>query len=443
MFSNSTNFQFSNGNFYNVSGDVNLAVQQRFSVRAPDSGANIGMVDGAAAGHPQRLINGSSSSNQEPVSDPAGDDDLPGFTDTPPSATPHPHAFRDGIYITTPNVNNVFHTSDIGVQILHRHATLDALYNSAESFPQPRCHPETRTELLERLWGQIMKPNIRVIWLHGSAGAGKSAIMQTLCEGLQAADQLGGSFFFKRGHSSRGSGRPLFLTLAYQLALFDPVLKPLILETVRRDPSLAATSIASQLKELIVQPCLSAAGCQPRILLVDGLDECDGSDIQQEILRSICKIFSQHALPVKIIIASRPEPDIRAVFEDPSFHGLQKTNVEQSFLDVEIFLRREFSRIHREHGESMALVPSPWPSGDVIRALVQKSSGYFIYAATVIKFIDDKQFLPTEQLEIIFNADTQPDSLPFQNLDQLYIQILSQVPVRYCPRLLQILSVIS
>ncbi|KAJ6543494.1 hypothetical protein B0H10DRAFT_1670062, partial [Mycena sp. CBHHK59/15] len=66
-----------------------------------------------------------------------------------------------------------------------------------------RCHPETRTEMLDDLWKWLtdsdsgMKP---ILWLHGPAGSGKSAIMKTLSQRLQDSSRLGGAFFFKRGH---------------------------------------------------------------------------------------------------------------------------------------------------------------------------------------------------------------------------------------------------
>ncbi|KAJ7262578.1 hypothetical protein C8J57DRAFT_1513577 [Mycena rebaudengoi] len=85
----------------------------------------------------------------------------------------------------------------------------------------------------------------------------------------------------------------------------------------------------------------------------------------------------------------------------------------------------------------MAGISSPWCSPEVINYLVDKSSGYFIYAATVIKFIDDRNFRPTEQLEELQDA-SYPES-PFSALDQLYTQILLMVPTRHRHSLLWIL----
>jgi hypothetical protein len=76
----------------------------------------------------------------------------------------------------------------------------------------------------------------------------------------------------------------------------------------------------------------------------------------------------------------------------------------------------------------MATVPTPWPSPDVIERLVEKSSGYFIYASTVIKFIDDKDYRPTRRLAALEATPATASQSPFAALDALYTQILSATP---------------
>jgi hypothetical protein len=116
-------------------------------------------------------------------------------------------------------------------------------------------------------------------------------------------------------------------------------------------------------------------------------------------------------------------------------------NVDQSLEDVHTYLLAEFTRIHTTHRQTMAHVPLPRPSSEVIDHLVDKSSGYFVYASTVIKFVDDKNYRPSQRLEIIMGL-AEPDSgSPFAALDQLYSQILSTIPPR--PRVVQILAVLA
>ncbi|KAJ7106012.1 hypothetical protein C8R44DRAFT_942606, partial [Mycena epipterygia] len=280
-------------------------------------------------------------------------------------------------------------------------------------------------------------------WLHGPAGAGKSAIMQTLAQRLLDTGRLGGSFFFKRGHNTRGNAQVLFATLAYQLALHHRELKAPISRSVERDPSVVGRAMDVQIQRLIVEPCMALKNSAPLTLLIDGLDECENPSAQLGILSFIGSITNWYSLRLRILVASRPEAHIREKFEESSFRGIHDSvNIEQSFEDIQTFLAHEFSRICHEHGDTMGDIPASWPSPDILESLVAKSSGYFIYASTVIKFIDDRRFRPTEQLEIIQNLVTIDLESPFEALDQLlYMQILSAVPARSRAKLCDILCV--
>ncbi|KAJ7245775.1 hypothetical protein C8J57DRAFT_1725104 [Mycena rebaudengoi] len=247
-----------------------------------------------------------------------------------------------------------------------------------------------------------------------------SAIMRTLSERLADAGLLGGSFFFKRGHITRGNAQKLFSTLSYQLAHNIPRLRGPISKIVEDMPYLVAKSMNVQLQKLIMDPCVSLDASRPTTIIIDGLDECEGRLVQQEVLRLISTAVCERPLSLRFLIASRPEPHIREIFEASLFGRLHHTcNVEQSKEDVRKYLLDAFAQ--------------------VVEHFVEKSSGYFIYAWTVIRFIDDKDFRPTEQLEAL--QDASHLGSPFSALDQLYVQILSTVPA--CHRLLPILRALE
>ncbi|KAF9071168.1 hypothetical protein BDP27DRAFT_533464 [Rhodocollybia butyracea] len=328
-----------------------------------------------------------------------------------------------------------------GIDRLHNMAALEALHDSADSYPQPQCHPETRTKMLEDLqeWSRETDPAHRIMWLFGPAGAGKSAIMRTLSNQLQSDGRLGGCFFFKRGHPTRGNAKVLFVTIAYQLALDVPWLRDPISQVVEHNPSVLARSFDIQLQKLIFEPCHMHPNQIPLTILIDGLDECEDQGVHLNTLRTIRKCFTDHPLPLRFIIASRPEPHIREMFESPVYHGVyQPFKIEQSFHDVQTYFLDEFARIHHEHRQTMSTISLPWPLPQVMDKLVSKSSGYFIYASTVIKFIDDQYYRPTERLAIVMQDQIGSDS-PFDMLDQLYINILSTVPNAKRPKLMQML----
>ncbi|KAJ7794495.1 hypothetical protein B0H14DRAFT_2181389, partial [Mycena olivaceomarginata] len=145
-----------------------------------------------------------------------------------------------------------------------------------------------------------------------------------------------------------------------------------------------------------------------------------------------------------ILIASRPEPHIHDIFVGPFLNSCHRPfNINKSFEDIRNYLENEFARIYTEHHETMATVPLPWPAAQDIGRLVEKSSGYFIYASTVIKFIDDQYFRPAERLDIIMGIAGPDSESPYAALDQLYTQILVDNPKAVRPRLLRLLNVIA
>ncbi|KAJ7241590.1 hypothetical protein C8J57DRAFT_1084904, partial [Mycena rebaudengoi] len=216
-------------------------------------------------------------------------------------------------------------------------------------FPQPKCHPETRTKMLGVLesWTRGFGPerhwNIerRILWLNGPAGAGKSAVAQSLCLQLEANGHLGASFFFKRGNASRGNGNKLFPTIAYQLALHLPQLRGAIAQVVEKDPSIVDRSLSVQVERLIIEPCqMHLSGRrQPVPVIIDGLDECTGLQIQQEILQSINKILHDGSVDLRFLIASRPEAHIQEIFADTLSKLHLGFPIDQSLDDVRKFLQ--------------------------------------------------------------------------------------------------------
>ncbi|KAF7364354.1 NACHT domain-containing protein [Mycena sanguinolenta] len=357
------------------------------------------------------------------------------FPFTFPFAKPVPNQPTTTINGGTFVSNDTRREGERGIDLLHSAVALAALHDSVESFPQPKCHPDTRTEILRSLheWSLETDPSSAILWLYGPAGAGKSAIMQTLARELRTDARLGASFFFKRGHATRGDGKTLFTTIAYQLAVSASWLKAPISCVVEEDPSVIARDIETQLRELISEPsqrCNAEGDGEPMIIVIDGLDECEGKHIQEEILRALRHATSHYRLPFRFIVASRPEPHICELFEAPFYAGAYCAfNVEQSFEDVRTYLGDEFARIQREH-RTMATIQSPWPAPAILEDLVLKSSGHFIYASTVIKFIDDKNYRPTERLAVVLQDgnDTDAQDSAFDALDQLYMNILSSAP---------------
>ncbi|KAJ7927552.1 hypothetical protein B0H13DRAFT_1037254 [Mycena leptocephala] len=429
---------------YSLSGSVRQNKQSRAARKRPyDTSWQAGILGDSHPQAPNSSVDGYEQVNAPLISSSHNLAYPSSFQGTfLPVANPSQANFHGGTFIDG-NVNYIQQHGESGLQILFKATAPGAFHDSAARFPQPKCHPETRKEILEKLfqWCSTRDaPNI--LWLHGPAGAGKSAIAQSLCERLESEKRLGASFFFKRGDTLRGNGNRLFPTIAYQLALHLPEINNPISRVVRRNPAIVEKSLSIQLKNLIMGPCKAVLSgrTQPIIIIIDGLDECEGEQIQQALLCTIGDATHED-IPLRFLITSRPEAHIQETFGGPLKSVHRPFNINQSFDDVEKYLQDELSRIYHEHSDTMATVPTPWPPSHIVRELVDKSSGYFVYASTVIKFIDDKDFRPPERLAVILaNKNTEFDS-PFGALDQLYLDILSTVPKAHCFHLIAVLMI--
>ncbi|KAF9077458.1 hypothetical protein BDP27DRAFT_1186116, partial [Rhodocollybia butyracea] len=143
----------------------------------------------------------------------------------------------------------------------------------------------------------------------------------------------------------------------------------------------------------------------PRVLVIDGLDECSDSGNQQRILSIIGDAMQKYNLPLRILIASRPERSIKESFCSPKFENICRwmplNDTYQASLEIRKYLQECFDEIWRRHSDLMIHVPCPWPTSQQIEHLVEKASGQFIYPSTVLKYIDDSGAMPVDRLSIV------------------------------------------
>jgi len=324
--------------------------------------------------------------------------------------------------------------------ILHRATATAAFHNSDERFDPPKCHPNTRIAVLEKImrwikWGEDLEAFI--LWVYGPAGAGKSAIAQTIAEMCEDEMLLLASFFFSRNDPSRSTVKPLIATIAYQITLNLPQVRDAILRAIEHDPLIFSKSLAVQVKSLIVAPLqpLADAGyfkepTSRRLIIIDGLDECSDPKVQQNILEVLANAQQHHRLPLVFLFASRPEQQISLTFNTRLLLSItSRLALDESYLpdeDIKLFLTDKFQEIKSMH-RLRAYIPPQWPLPDVLRQLVRKSSGQFIYASTVIRYVASIRHKPADRLDVILGIRPPQRDLPFAELDALYTHILASV----------------
>ncbi|KAK7027548.1 hypothetical protein VNI00_015182 [Paramarasmius palmivorus] len=329
--------------------------------------------------------------------------------------------------------NNVYHQIDDPINDLWNEiANVGARHDSRVRFPPPRCHEGTRTKIQKSIldWAQGNDPWIRPLcWLSGPAGAGKSAIAQTIAETTNEGSLIT-SFFFWRGDPQRNNPSKLFLVIAHGLALKFPELRCHIGEAIKQTPSILQASIDIQLEKLIIKPLSQSTTINlDGLIIIDALDECSGEKEQRHVLHLLGSIFSEvkGRLP-HILICSRPEQAIQEMLNDLGVHRLKLEDNCNSEEDIEKYLHAEFDRIRNCDRCKSVDFPTPWPSPSQIHDVLWHTSGQFIYATTIISFIDGSSN-PCEQLEKVVGQWRNEDAgLPSAPLDALYHRNLSPYP---------------
>ncbi|KAJ7057236.1 hypothetical protein C8F01DRAFT_347170 [Mycena amicta] len=291
---------------------------------------------------------------------------------------------------------------DVGLELLSR-VTQPEVQSGRQT-----CLPGTRTEMVRNLydWATNAAPS-RISCVYGPMGVGKSTILRTVESLLYDTGKLGASFVFRRdGHRNE----TLVCTLAHQLTRNVPSVRPIISRVVRKYPAVLEEDMATQFRKLILEPCRKAA-VPSLILIIDGLDDCEAG-LLRETLSLLEDAVQKDNSPLRAILASRLSLDI---FQSVSVASL---SVARSFDDVRAYLSFECSKIR--HGAS------PWMTAKALPIAVRVSCGCFLTARTLIKFLGDPEFCPTQRINQLSRvAAAPPQAFPHNPLDSLFFMILS------------------
>jgi len=336
------------------------------------------------------------------------------------------------LHLSTPVLADADIRWRIGIQALNLTISHGAMRDASERDPPPRCHPGTREKATDDIvrWIEEPIPSSSVLWVNGRAGVGKSALMQKLAE--RGGAYYGGCFFFRRGVTGCNQKGFLFSTIAYQLAMNVPGMYEHVDSAMSKDSSLPRMSAAVQVERLIVEPIKLVRPILPRplIIIIDGLDECEDHDSQRDILKLVVRVSLDPSVPLRFIMASRPEHQICSTFnEEPLCSMTRRLVLDEEYdsaSDIHWYLHDKFMEIYTRNRDIMRQIRSPWPSESDLCTLVARASGQFIYASTVIKFVGSVGDLlsPQEKLNTILHPGPMQPSA-FSELDRLYTQILS------------------
>ncbi|RXW11311.1 hypothetical protein EST38_g14544 [Candolleomyces aberdarensis] len=337
-----------------------------------------------------------------------------------------------------------------------------AIHDSRERCDAPKCHPDTRVAVQDDLYSWILDGDVepdqpKIKWVTGPAGTGKTAVMGSLSERCKVGGVLVATFFFASWSASIGRRRKtaFITTITHQLARYHPHLREEISKAIEANSDIFDKNLHTQMEVLILSPLqeISRRPDGPRLrgaIIIDGLDECEAEQYhdtaspgsksksppprtndqdQLEILQVLRIASSYPCFPFRVLVASRPERVFREFFdpENNPASFAQKIDLHEGYnadADITLFLEAQFSRLRRRYN-----LPRSWPPPKAIQILVENASGQFIYAATVIRFLDTGHREPLKSLlEAILKMEAKAPSNPFHQLDALYLHILESSP---------------
>ncbi|KFY03087.1 hypothetical protein O988_01700 [Pseudogymnoascus sp. VKM F-3808] len=269
----------------------------------------------------------------------------------------------------------------------------------------------------------------RIFWLNGLAGTGKSTISRTVARRFDERKRLGASFFFSKDVGDVSHAGKFVTSLAVQLAKTVPFLQRQIYNAIAEQNNIANLSLIDQWRQLVLGPLSRLEKFhQSYLLVIDALDECEGDNNVRIILELLAEARSLKMVQLRVFLTSRREIPIRygmhdipqAEHQDFVLHNVPSQIIDH---DISLFLEYKLGRTRREWS-----LGADWPGEVVLRQLIYKSCGLFIWAATAYRFISEgKEFAEDRLIEILEN--TGFEGTPEQQLDQIYLTVLqSSIP---------------
>jgi hypothetical protein len=287
----------------------------------------------------------------------------------------------------------------------------------------------TRTELIRMILTWAMDPDvsttIKFFVLLGAAGTGKSTIAREISRRLRAANRLGASIFFDHSDHHLRSTHSTIPRLAYQLAALNPASQPYIEHALREHTRSPSGTLNNQMESLIVGPMKNARVQDPSVaevpvtIVLDALDEA-GGDLNSFLQALNALVVAQFCF--RIFMTTRPEP--------PVLHALSETGITRQCMhadmedtpqieldaDIRHFLQERIALL-RWRNELLAAHPYS------IELLTMKAEGLFIYARTVVDYLDHPvQETSLQRLDAILRDTSDKVGLPA--LDVVYTTVL-------------------
>jgi hypothetical protein len=238
--------------------------------------------------------------------------------------------------------------------------------------------------------------------------------------------RLAATFFFSRNNAVTRDAAALLPTIVYQLASRHTVFRSLSCTAVKSDPDVRDREIARQAKILLGNLVnATSSPLKPLFIVIDALDECEPGKDDEGINAVRILIDTVASLPsFKLFVTSRVERNINDMFvplraSKLALHCDIEDHIVQS--DIRTYFQHKFTEL--AHSRQLHL---PFPSPEALDELVNRAGTLFIYAATVFKYIADRQDNPVLRLNQVLRQTLSEMPYQYKALDMVYSRVISE-----------------
>ncbi|KAH7020836.1 ankyrin repeat-containing domain protein [Microdochium trichocladiopsis] len=289
-------------------------------------------------------------------------------------------------------------------------------------------HPGTGRGLLRgrayQRWRTVPKS---FLWLHGLAGCGKTILASSVIEDLQQDGESEPQllyFYFNFSHIQKQN--------------FENAIRCLIFQLYHQETQTQACldSLYSSCDDGKKQPRLDELqaifysmlyGCSPVRIVLDALDEC----VPREELLSWLQALNQGAVDVRVLLTSRPEPDIQSAMQLMTGKN-ERLAVQATLVNDDI---RSYVRSQIRHHEAFGIWRAqPDIQEEIEQCLVQKAGGMFRWVWCQIDALKRCRDRITLRKTLA--------SLP-TTLHETYARVLEQIPQEYADHTMRILQFLT
>lgn len=283
---------------------------------------------------------------------------------------------------------------------------------SASYDPKAGCLPNTRKALLAiaDAWVRGLTPSAtKSVLIHGHAGSGKTALLSSIAKSLDEAHIPYTYFGCRRDGIDRSDVHRILPTICYDLTKYYEGYHERISGLIRSPEgwSVATGDIGTQSELLFgkTYELISPDGAlRPpvHVILIDALDECrdhhdgDRTTDERRSLLDFLLSFANSTSWIKVLITSRPDPDIMDAFTQTAF-AVNCIDIESEKWDAPAEIRR----LVEVQSSKLKLGLSP----DQIDRFQAISSGRFIWYKTVFRLIQGSKGCNSHLVTNILNGE--------------------------------------